>query len=64
MNKFDEMREAVAEAKTTISAADSCVRVMAELCAGRLRRAEIPQSVLRRLKNELRDYNPHTGRWK
>lgn len=61
---FDDMTQAVSEAKRTLSRADAHVKDMADMIAGRLRQAEIGQYTLRKLKNELRDYNPHTGVWK
>ena len=64
MNKFDEMKAAVGEAQHTLAAADACVNTMAALCAGRLRAADVGAYHLKRLKDELRDYNIHTGRWK
>lgn len=62
MNKFDEMRQAVAEAKVTLSAADGVAADMARMLVGRLRCAS--GYTLQQLKRELRDYNIHTGRWK
>lgn len=62
--KFSEMQQAVADAKAELSRADCFVAQMAEIIAGRLRTGRVPQGVLRELKRELRDYNPHTGVWK
>jgi hypothetical protein len=64
MNKFDEMRGAVAEAKQTLAAADSVAGEMASLLVGRLRCATVRSWDLKRLKKELRDFNIHTGTWK
>lgn len=61
---FDEVHEAVNEAKNTIRMADTAVGKMASIVAGRLRKAEVPWGVLKALKNELRDYNIHTGKWR
>lgn len=38
MNKFDEMKAAVEEAKTTMRAADSVAQAMANMLVGRLRK--------------------------
>ncbi len=58
------MNHAVNEAKETLKNADEQVGVMANLCAGRLRRAGVKCNTLEILKRELRDYNIHTGEWK
>lgn len=62
MNTFDEMRQALRDARTTMAAADSVANGMAELLVGRLRK--VSPVYLEKLKRELRDYNIHTGRWK
>lgn len=63
-NIFDEVRSAVSQAKAAQRAVDESTKEMAALISGRLRAAGISQDVLRKLKRELRDYNPHTGKWK
>jgi hypothetical protein len=63
MNKFDEMRAAVSEARHTFSAADSVAASMADILRGRLRN-NVPAHTLRALKKELRDFDMHRGRWK
>lgn len=63
-NAWDQMREAVSEAKAAIKASDSYVQSMAEMIAGRLRQSTTAGSTLALLKRELRDFNIHTQRWK
>jgi hypothetical protein len=62
MNQFDAMRAAVAEARTTMQAADSVASEMARLVVGRLRRAGT--NTLRDLKRELQDFDATRGVWK
>ena len=62
MNAYDQMRQAVQEAKVTMNAADSVANTMGQMLVGRLQRVD--ESTLRRLKRELRDFNIHTGRWR
>jgi hypothetical protein len=62
MNKFDEMRAAVSEAKQTLHAADDVAKSMAGLLRGRLRHCYYSDLVA--LKKELKGFNMHTGRWK
>lgn len=62
MNKFDEMRSAIEEAKTTLRAADRIAAEMGWLLIGRLRHCNHMDLV--RLKKELANYNIHTGKWK
>lgn len=59
---FDEMRQAVAEARSTMAAADTVADGMADLLCGRLR--HVSPYRLEKLKRELRDFNMHTGQWK
>ena len=63
-NTFDDMREAVEDARTKLKAADNVVGAMASMCAGRLRNSNVSPSTLERLKKELADYNIHTNKWK
>jgi len=62
MNTFDQMREAMREAQTTMRAADSVADTMAEMLRGRLKK--VRRWHLAALKRELRDFNMHTGEWK
>ena len=62
MNKFDQMREAVAEAKNTMQAADAVADSMARMLTGRL--SKVNSYTLTQLKKELRDFNMHTGTWR
>lgn len=61
-NKFDEMRQAVREAETTMRAADEVADDLARVLRGRLRKCR--QYNLQALKRELQDFNIKTGRWK
>lgn len=62
MNRFDEMRAAVAEARVTLRAADSTADNMAGLLQGRLR--HVSGCRLAQLKKELSQFNAHTKEWK
>jgi hypothetical protein len=62
MNKFDEMRQAVSEAKTTLAAADNVAYQMGSMLRGRLRHCSAYD--LKALKRELAKFNIQTGRWK
>lgn len=62
-NKFDEMRQAVQEAKNTLDAADSVADDLARMLIGRLHRVQSSYT-LAKLKRELRDFNMHTSSWK
>lgn len=59
--RFDEMVEAVAEAKRTLSAADNQLCAMVELITGRLRNSNASGYYLKKLKRELKSFNIHTG---
>lgn len=61
-NKFDEMRNAVSDAETTLWAADQIADDLARVLRGRLRKCR--QHNLQALKRELQDFNIKTGRWK
>jgi hypothetical protein len=58
---FEEMVEAVRDARRTIHAADSQANDVAYLLEGRLRHCD--GYVLAKLKRELKDFNPHTKEW-
>jgi hypothetical protein len=62
-NAFDEMRRAVAQAKSTLQAVRENSSVMADLLVGNLRDVKWA-STLRALKKELRDFDMTTGTWK
>lgn len=62
MNKFDEMRAAVAEAKTVLAAADGIAGTMAHLLKGRLRNVANEQTLVE-LKRELKSFNANTKKW-
>ena len=62
-NPFDEIRRAVSEASQQLRAADEVATDLARLLDGRLRRVTSTY-VLSRLKEQLRDFNMHTGKWK
>ena len=62
MNKWDQMREAMQEAKATMCAADSFANQMAEMLQGRLRK--VHPWVLQNLKRQLADFDAHRKIWK
>jgi len=61
---FDDIYEAVSDAKITIERADNVIDKIARLISGRLRSAQVSASALKKLKRELRNFNIHTGTWK
>ena len=65
---FDEMTEAVAEARRTLHIADSQTEKMIGLVAGKLRSASTAgwgwANNLRKLKEELRRFDSRSGCWK
>lgn len=68
-NPFDEVRQAVSEAKSQLEAADAASLSMAQLLAGRLRHVSKNNhwagiTALRALKKELRNFDMTTGEWK
>lgn len=63
MNAFDQMRQAMSEAREAYRAADHFSTQMADTLRGRLRKVTSP-SALAALKRELKDFNAHTGKWK
>ena len=60
-NPFDEMRRAVQQAREVKRAVELQADSMAGLLAGNLR--SVSTYNLGKLKQELRDYNMHTGHW-
>ena len=60
MSKFDEMRQAVSEAKITLQAADAVADDLARMLVGRLHHVK-SRYVLERLKRELKNFNMRTG---
>lgn len=63
MNKFDEMRQAVVEAKITLQAADNVATQMAQILKGRLRSVDSAYT-LKQIKKELQSFDAHRGCWK
>lgn len=61
-NPFDEIRRAVSEANQQLRAADDVATDLARLLDGRLRNVSSTY-LLSRLKQQLRDFNMHTGKW-
>lgn len=59
---FDEIEDAVDEAKRTMNIADRLASRMAGLLVGRLRYVNI--YTLKKLKRELQDFNSTTYTWK
>lgn len=62
MNQYDAFKQAMIEAKTTMSAADAVADKMAEIIQGRLRK--VSPYYLKRLKRELSQFNSNTGKWR
>lgn len=62
MNTFDQMRQAINEARETMRAADSVANDLASLLRDRLRKVS-PWHLVE-LKRQLRDFDAHTKRWK
>lgn len=62
MNAFDQMREAINNAKSVQDAARNNASQMADLLVGNL--AHCRAGTLRKLKQELARYNMHTGTWR
>ena len=63
MNKWDDMREAVQDANSTLDAADSVVDDLAYMLKGRLNKVSRGW-VLSLLKKELKRWNIHTEQWR
>lgn len=62
MNTFDQMRQAVYEARATLNAADSVANDLAELLRDRLRK--VSPYRLAALKRELQAFDAHKKQWK
>ena len=62
MNYYD-VGCARAEAENTLRYADKAVRDAAGLIVNRLRSSEVGEIALKQLKQELKGYNMHTGKW-
>lgn len=62
--QFDDFQGAVAQARRTLSTADTFVGAMARMIRGKLRSGNVSNFTLTVLKRELRNYNIQTGRWK
>ena len=62
MNVFDQMRQAVSEARTTLRAVDNVAGDMASMLRGRLR--HVPKHILVELKRELQGFDAHKKEWK
>jgi hypothetical protein len=56
--------DAVQDAKKTIEAGHSAVRLAARLVRGNLRAASVGREALVGLKRELQKYNSRTGKWR
>jgi mevalonate kinase len=61
---FDEMYEAVQDARRTQQLADEMIGRLAYMCRGRLRSVNVSSSTLSALKRELRQWDMHRGIWK
>lgn len=61
---WNEMRQAVNEARATLNAAKRFIDEMADMVAGNLRSGDVSARTLTKLKRELRDWNIHTNTWR
>lgn len=61
---FDDMTDAVNEAKGTIIRADAHVAQMAKMVAGKLKSSGTDDWTLKQLKRELVNFDMRTGTWK
>lgn len=61
---FNEAKQAINEARETLNRGDYMIRVLAQMMAGRIRKADIGNNTLCALKRELANYNMKTGEWK
>ena len=59
---IDDMQQAITDAEAILRRARSVYGRMAGMLDGHLREVDSAYT-LRRLKNELREFNAHTGRW-
>lgn len=62
MNAFDQMRDAIAQARQVEHACRQHADEMAGLLIGKL--DAVSTHKLKQLKKELRNFNIHTGRWR
>ena len=64
--KFNEMKDAVAEARHTLALADLATDDMVQMVVGRLRKVNTynGKRALRKLKKELSEYNVIQQTWK
>ena len=62
-NVFDDMRDAVEDAKRTLRAADFVATGMAKTLLGRLRHVDSRDTLIA-LKRELQDFDAHRKEWK
>lgn len=61
-NPFDAMRSAVQQAREVDRAVNEQANSLADLLDGRMR--HVSPYRLKRLKQQLRNFNMHTGTWK
>ena len=64
---YQEMRQAIQSAKTTLNVADAAAEDLARMLVGRLRAASKYHTgaiAVAKLKRELRDFNLHTMTWR
>ena len=62
MTIFDQVRQAMGEARATLSSVDRVAGDMASMLRGRLR--HVPGYILVELKRELRGFDAHKKEWK
>lgn len=59
---WDDMNTAIREAESKLSLLDGVAEKLARMLVGRLRKVN-SKMILSELKNELRNFNRHTGKW-
>ena len=60
---FDDMKDAINDAESTLRRADNLTDSIARFLIGRLRKV-VSYNTLKHLKHELTEYDAHTHRWK
>jgi len=60
---WNEMSQAVEDARTTISMGDAAIRSLLQMARGRLEASSVSGYILADLKRELTKFNSHTHEW-
>ena len=62
--KWNELIDAIHDARQTVKMGDEAIQQLASVCVGRLRSAKVSGTVLCELKRELRSFDMVTREWK